>query len=225
MPPSVKPIVKDSTSRSGRVPKRRLFSLIATAAVASGLGVTLGSTLRFQVLPVGQAPLFQPQQDFPPLAEWPPQVPDSTEHEDFDVDWDDEMPQSQLVYNEAPISSDVEAYDEVDADLYQEKTDVLKEPVLLEDSPIPISGTLGDEDVTQDITDEAFEEEALPPVVAPNIGEPDSEVDSQPLEITDSVTESYPWFDKRPVSESQFTDGPVIISPDGPVPSPDLLSD
>lgn len=224
MPPSVKSTVKDSTPQSGRVSKRRMFSLVATAAVASGLGITLGSTLRFQVLPVGQTPLFKAQQDFPPLAEWPPQLPNSSEYDDFDTDWDNEIPQPQLVYNDYP-PRDIEAYDELHEEAYIEAEQLPESPVLLNDSPSPITGTLSREDVIQGIADEASSETALPPIVSTSADDLEQDLDGTPLEITDSVTESYPWFNKRPASKSEFTDGPVIISPDGAVQSSDSLSD
>lgn len=224
MPPSVKSTVKDSTPQSGRVSKRRMFSLVATAAVASGLGITLGSTLRFKVLSVGQTPLFKAQQDFPPLAEWPPQLPKSAEYDDFDTNWDDETPQPQLVYNDYP-ARDIEAYENLNEDAYIEAEPVPEASVLLEDSSSSISGTVSGEDVIQDIADAASEDAALPPIVSTSTGDLDQELDGTSLEITDSVTESYPWFNKRPVSESEFTDGPVIITPDESVPSSESLSD
>lgn len=209
-PPSVKTTVKDSTPQVGQISKRRLFFLLATAAIASSLGIGLGSTLRFQVISVGQTPLFTPQQDFPPLAEWPPQVPSSID--DFDPGWNNDEPPSQLVYNEPPVSTDF------DADTYSEEDSVSEQSVIIEDTTRPTISSLDDENVVQDVVEEAYntyDERAIPELVnADKFENEDIEsLDTSQIEGPESVSESYPWFDKRPMSGAEFTDGPVIIAP------------
>ena len=220
MPPSVKSTVDTSTPRSGRISRRRLFFLVATAATASSLGIALGGTLRFQVLPVGQAPLFKPQQDFPPLAEWPPEVPSAKELNDLDTNWN-ETPPPQLVYNERP-TREIETED-VSEDIYDLEEQTAEDVITPE--AIPDSAATDDlntESDPQSLTDEVFDQEALPPVVSTNTGELDNtSIDSAPPDNGVPATEDRPWFDKQPASESQFTDGPVIIFPEESIPSPE----
>jgi len=222
MPPSVKSTVDASTPQSGRLSRRRLFFLVATAAAASGLGMALGGTLRFQVLPVGQAPLFKPQQDFPPLAEWPPEVPSVKKLNDIDTNWN-ETPPPQLVYNEQPTQEiEVEA---VNDDIYDTEDQTAEDISTSEETAD--SATASDsnrENEPQTLTDEVFDQEELPPVVSTNTGELDNGTavtDGTPLDSGVPATETSPWFDKQPASESQFTDGPVIIFPEESIPSPE----
>lgn len=231
MPPPVKPTATDPKSQSGRVSRRRLFSLVATAAVASGLGIALGSTLRFQVLPVGEAPLFKPQQDFPPLAEWPPQVPSATEREDLDTRWTEETPPPQLVYNER--SSDVvESYnvgtvEEDNADA----TEVIPTSELPDPVPTKLVNENNAQDITTDITNEVFDTDRIPPVVSSSTsaGELDDAapeaMEGIAVDNNASTVDRNPWFNKQPASESQFADGPVIIYPENSSPDSEVVSD
>lgn len=221
MPPSVKSTLDASTPQSGRISRRRLFFLVATAAAASGLGMTLGGTLRFQVLPVGQAPLFKPQQDFPPLAEWPPEIPSAKELDDIDTDWS-ETPPPQLVYDERPTQTiEVEA---VSDDIYGAEEQTAEDVITPEETAG--SATASDsnmENEPQTPADEVFDQEGLPPVVSTNTGELNNgaTTDGAPLDNGVPATENSPWFNKQPASESQFTDGPVIIFPEESITSPE----
>ncbi|NEP54511.1 MAG: hypothetical protein F6K65_39245, partial [Moorea sp. SIO3C2] len=91
--------------RIGRISRRRLFFLLATAAVASASGIVFGSTIRFQIASLGQSTrLFNPDQDFPPLAEWPPDIPESDES--IYLHWNDEaLPARTLIPVEPGPSS------------------------------------------------------------------------------------------------------------------------
>ena len=226
MPPPTRSTVKISRSKSVRVSKRKLFSLVATAALASTLGIAMGSTLRFQVLAVSPAPLFNPQQNFPPLAEWPPQVPLEKERNAFDIDQENSMSPPQLVYTNTP-DTDVENYN-VSEDIYSDEEFPAEKAVILDDASSPIPATFNGKDDVQDITNEVFEEESLPPVVSTNRGELTPEpsfIDEPPANYTIPLTETPSWFNKKPASESQFEDGPIIIAPEEPIQSSDLLSD
>ena len=187
----------------------------------------MGSTLRFQGLPDGQTPRFKPQQNFPPLAKWPPKIPRPTARDDFETNWEAESLPPQLVYNDAP-AVDIET-DDFSRDIYSIDEKYSPETVAIpEDTPaVPNLSTSDGED---NATDNVFEEESLAPIVStgPDTREleddPDlieeSQVDSLP-----ETTEIPPWFDKQPVSESHFNTGaPVIISPDASIPSPNLQS-
>lgn len=121
MPPPVKSTVKDLVSKSSKGSKRRFVSLVSTAVVASGIGVTLGSTVRFHMGGTGEtAPLFKPQQDFPPLAKWPPEIPVDPSYKDFDRFWQEGSEESdvpQLVYKASQSTVDTEdpqGFDELD---------------------------------------------------------------------------------------------------------------
>lgn len=221
IPPPVKSTVK--------VSKRRLFSLIATAAVASSLGIAMGSSLRFQVLPTGQTPRFKPQQDFPPLAKWPPQIPRPTMRDSFDTNWENEPSPPQLVYDDTP-RVEIESYDD-SSELYSDE-EYSPDIATSEDVPTtPILPTLSNEDDIQSNINDGFEDESLTPVVSTNTNtgelENDSDLIDEPqIDYTPSMTETPPWFNKEPMSESHFTtDGPVIISPDQSIPSSNLRSD
>ncbi|MGD1856435.1 MAG: hypothetical protein ACFB2W_19530 [Leptolyngbyaceae cyanobacterium] len=197
---------------------------MATAVTAGGIGVALGSSLRFQMLSVGQTQIFKPQQDFPALAEWPPQIPTSRDEND----WDTEAPQPQLVYSDR-VSGDTEAdvYGETyEENLYREEESNSAPPVLTEQSSYPTVGGLhGD---TEAPIGEGNYEAASPPAIDPIDVEPDDNVADTPSvenSAADSITESYPWFDKRPLSEAQFVDGPAIITPEDLTPSSEALLD
>ena len=211
-PPSVKTTVKDAMPQPGKISRRRLFSLFATAAIASSLGIGLGSTLRFQVVSVGQTPLFTPQQDFPPLAKWPPQVPPSANvNDDFDAGWDNDALPARLVYNE-PLSTGSEV------DIYSQEDVVLEQPVIVDDTTRSMGGRLDDEHGAQALADDAYNtdgERSLPGLSdeAELENEDIKPLDAPQIELTKPVSESYPWFDKRPMSDAQFADGPVIIAP------------
>ncbi|MEM1255330.1 MAG: hypothetical protein AAGI69_23075 [Cyanobacteria bacterium P01_H01_bin.21] len=215
MPPSVQATTKDSTSNASSVSRWRLVFLLVTATVASGLGIALGSTLRFQVLSVSEASFFKPQQDFPPLAEWPPQVPLAKEHVDFETDWENEIPTQPLIYNDFP-GEDAESIP--DDRIYGE--DYAPEAAITSDivsDPAPAG--LDDEDTTQDTTVEVLDDESSPPVVSTSTGDLEDESDSIDELSNDEdslTTPSPPWFDKQPASEAQFRDTPLIISPDDP---------
>ena len=185
----------------------------------------MGSTLRFQGLPDGQTPRFKPQQDFPPLAEWPPKIPRPTARDDFETNWEAESLPPQLVYNDAP-EVDIET-DDVSTDIYSIDGEYSPETLgIPEDTPAgPNLSTSNDED---NAADNILEEESLAPVVSNSpdtrelYNDPDL-IDESQIEAIPETTEIPPWFDKQPVSESQLnTDGPVIISPDASIPSPNL---
>ncbi len=224
-PSSITSTVKETQPGSGKVSRRRLFFLAATAAVASGLGIALGGTLRFQAVPVGQVPLFKPQQDFPPLAEWPPEVP-SAEHHEFDTRWEDEVSSPQLIYNDR-LSTELESH-EANEDDFNSAQYAFEEPLVAEEIPSPMPADFVEEDGTQDATNMGLAEETLPPVISTNTEELDNKADFSPPQVDDdtaSSTDISPRFNKQPASELQFTDGPVIISPEESIPSPDVLSD
>ncbi|MEM9265552.1 MAG: hypothetical protein AAGA46_08515 [Cyanobacteria bacterium P01_F01_bin.13] len=226
MPPSFKPTVGNIKPQSGRRPRRRLLFLGATAAIASSLGVGLGSALRFQ-MPVGQSPLFKPQQDFPPLAEWPPQIPPATELDDFGTDWEKFSPSSQLVYNDRP-DEEAEVYELDEEPSLDEKQDVENLARTEENFPNPIPVTLDRTDSVQDTTDEVFED-GLTPVVSASTGELDDEltpIDTPQIDNgTPAPHDIDSWFDKQPASKTQFSDGPALIAPDELSPFPEPSSD
>ncbi len=222
IPPSVEPTPEDRTPQSGRRPRRRLIFLGGTAAVASGLGIGLGSALRFQ-MPASQAPLFKPQQHFPPLAKWPPQIPLASERDFLDTDWEAIPSPHRLVYN-APSSEELEDY-ELEQDVYSDETQGLERDIILEENisnPIPTTVK------APDITDDGFEPE-LSSVVSTHAEDRDNE--SAPMDELqiDNTSDPSPdidaWFDKRPISETQFSDGPVIIAPNESILSPEGISD
>ncbi|ESA35430.1 hypothetical protein N836_12045 [Leptolyngbya sp. Heron Island J] len=224
-PSSLQPTAKDTPPGASKVSRRRLFFLAATAAVASGLGIALGGTLRFQVVPVSQAPLplFKPQQDFPPLAEWPPEVPSADRYNDFDTRWEDIAPAPQLIYNDrrsADFDNHTTSEDDYDSTEFNSEV-----PLTPSEIPSPIPANLG-EDETQDVTDEFFEEESLPPVVSTQTGKLEGESTSTPQTGNPaSLTDTPPWLNKRPASEFQFTESPIIISPEDTPPLNNVLSD
>ena len=222
-PSSLKPTQTDTSLGASKVSRRRLFFLAATAAVASGLGVALGSTLRFQVVPVSQAPLFKPQQDFPPLAEWPPEIPPVDHYDELDTYWEDIAPVPQLIDNERR-STNLEGYTNSQNDY--DSTEFHSEPPLTpSEIPSPIPANLG-EDNTQDVTDEFLEEEVLPPVGSTQTEELENESVSTPqVESPEPLTDTPPWLNKRPASEFQFTESPIIISPEDASSLNNVLSD
>ena len=214
MPSSVQTATKDSTSHASGVSKWRLVFLLVTATVASGLGIALGSTLRFQVLSVSEASLFKPQQDFPPLAEWPPQVPLAKERVDFETDWENEIPTQPLIYNNFPPENSESILDE---GVYGE--DYAPEAASIPDAASEsVLSELDDEDTTQDTTVEVLDDDSSSPMVSTSTG--DLEDDSNGIDelrnAEDSLATPPSWFDKKPASEAQLRDTPVIISPDDP---------
>ena len=209
MPPSVQTNTRDQTPDAKGVSRRRLILLVATATVASGLGVVLGSTLRFQVLPVSEAPLFKPQQDFPPLAEWPPRVPMAKERTDFDANWEREAPIRSLTYN------NTEEPEAVSDDGFYGEDYAPESPVV----PDPVPSDLGSGDTAPDTTMEVFVDESLPPMVSTstrNIENDSDDADETQASNVDSALDSLPLFDKQPVSESHLENTPLIITPDDP---------
>lgn len=216
MPPSVEPTVENSKPQFGWMSKRRLFFLVATAATASGLGMALGGTLRFQVLSVVPAPLFKPQQDFPPLAEWPPEVPSAQDLENADRSWD-EPPAPQLVYNERPTEE-------------LEYNDVYQAPYDLEEPAPPDtfgpadsvdSSAASTENIPQNLTDDFFEQETSPPAISTNGDSPrdESAINSPPIEINGLPrSESSLRFNKQPVSEAPFTAPSELNAPEEATP-------
>ncbi|MGD1948761.1 MAG: hypothetical protein ACFB14_03835 [Leptolyngbyaceae cyanobacterium] len=215
MPSSVQTATKDSTSNASGVSRWRLLFLLVTAAVASGLGIALGSTLRFQVLSVSEASLFKPQQDFPPLAEWPPQVPLAKERVDFETDWENEIPTQPLIYNDFPSENAESIQDE---GIYGK--DHAPEAAIIPDIVSdPVPADLRDEDTTQDTTAEVLDDESSSPMVSTSTGDLEDESNGidELRNDEDSLTTPPPsWFDKQPASEAQFRDTPLIISPDDP---------
>ncbi|MEM7062377.1 MAG: hypothetical protein AAF572_04345 [Cyanobacteria bacterium P01_B01_bin.77] len=192
--------------------RRRLLFLVATATVAGSTGIALGSALRFQVVPVGQAPLFKPQQDFPPLAKWPPQLPPTAEPERFNTNWEDETSPSQLVYNDQ-IDGEVEPYGL--------STDNAFEDVPTPDSSAASLATLDNEELEQDRTSEAFESNVLPDPNQSEEFEHNAEaVEDVSLEgdTSSTVDNTTPWANKQSISEFQFSDGPIIITPEQSIP-------
>lgn len=193
--------------------RRRLLFLVATAVVAGGTGIALGSTLRFQVVPVGQASLFKPQQDFPPLAKWPPQLPARLEIESFDANWEDETSPSQLVYNDRPDD---------DVETYGLSTDDSFEGVPTPDSPTAAPATLDSENWAQDSTDRAFDNNAVPPPISTHSEEFEhsSETVGEVWVESDTpstIDNSAPQVNKQ--SEVKFSDGPVLITPEQSIPT------
>ena len=220
-PSSLKPTQTDTSLGTSKVSRRRLFFLAATAAVASGLGIALGGTLRFQVVPVSQAPLFKPQQDFPPLAEWPPEIPPADHYDEFDTYWEDVAPVPRLIHDERR-STDLEDYTDSPEDYdapYSEP------PLAPSEIPSTIPVNLG-EDNTQNVADEFFEEEGLPPVGSTQAEELETEsVNTPQTETPIPLTDTPTWLNKEPASEFQFTESPIIISPEDASPLSNVLSD
>ncbi len=222
MPLSVKPTVETPKPQSGWVSKRRLFFLVATAAVASSLGMALGGSFRFQVVNVGQTPLFKPQQDFPPLAEWPPEVPSAQELDHQEPSWD-EAPPPQLVYNEWPTDDEVE-----NNDVYEQVAPAPEEPIsqdILPSQDMIDAETSSIENTPQNFVDGVSEGESLVPVISTSTGNLDeAPVDDEPLLAGDTPPErgNGPQFSKQPASEAQFIDSPHGSAPEEPIPSPAL---
>lgn len=214
MPPPVEPTVQDSMPQPNKGSRRRLLFLVATAVVAGSTGIALGSTLRFQVMPVGQAPLFKPQQDFPPLAKWPPQLPSTAAPESFNTNWEDETSPSHLVYNDS-FNDEAETYDLSPDDAFEE--------VPTSDSSAASPATWDNEDrVQQDSTSETFENNELPPHIPPAHAE-EFEHSSEAVEevsvessktSSSTINSGAPWVNKQPLSEFDFSDGPIIVSPE-----------
>ena len=216
MPPFVKQTQKDSKSQSGKGSRRRLSFLKATAAVASGLGIALGSTLRFQVLSTDQTTLFKPQQDFPPLAEWPPEVPSEPHRSRFDTSWEDEAFQPDLIDREP--SRGIENY-EVDSDADSDRDyaeDYSVEDAVAPNVPGPTPATFDSEFTPQRSTggEDPDTTETLTPEAPTEAREFDPAPEAAPEIEDDSATDAQTWFDKRAASDHPFPNGPVIISPD-----------
>lgn len=55
--------------------KRGYWGLALTAVIAGVFGVGVGTALRFQVVPTVAENTLDPDQAFPPLADWPPKEP------------------------------------------------------------------------------------------------------------------------------------------------------
>ncbi|MEA5465172.1 hypothetical protein [Leptothoe sp. PORK10 BA2] len=215
MPPSVQPTAEDPKPQFGWLSKRRLLFLIATAATASGLGMALGGTLRFQVVSVGQAPLFKPQQDFPPLAEWPPEVPSAEELDHLEPSSDDATP-PQLVYNERP-TREIERND-VEEPGYAPEDSSDSDGLTPTDSIDPTTSRTDSstESTPENLADEGFDPDALPPVSSTQRGNLDhGPIDDGPPGEVDDLPRNgnEPQFNKQPASESQFNEAPDIEVP------------
>lgn len=213
IPSSAKSTAQGSNLRSGRLSRRRLFCLGATAAAASSLGIALGSTLRFQVVPTGQAPLFQPKQDFPPLAEWPPQTP---EREDLDTDWidtewDAAPPSPQLVYRDDIEEPEYEYYESI-----SETADETAASSSLESNVSePPVADWQPETASQESAVEEIDDETASPLSATVNGDGlSAKFKDSAIAVPESVTDQNPWFYKQPASESQLLDTPTIAAPD-----------
>ncbi|MEM9804477.1 MAG: hypothetical protein AAF959_04300 [Cyanobacteria bacterium P01_D01_bin.56] len=204
--------VKDSAPQSGRISKRRWMFLTTTALVGSGMGLALGSTARFHMVSVGQAsPLFKPQQDFPPLAEWPPEVSFDPSYGDLDKRWAAEPDVPQLVYKGPPSLLEAEDNQEpVDVDA---STDLETEEVGLEESTIQVDpmgvnvGNASDAAVPEGI-DVLFPDDRLSSdVLADTEKLPDELADEDTLESQQTpLTDTYQWFQKQPASSAQPTE-------------------
>ncbi|MEM1238244.1 MAG: hypothetical protein AAGI45_00230 [Cyanobacteria bacterium P01_H01_bin.26] len=215
MPPFVKQTQKDSRSQSGKGSRRRLSFLKATAAVASGLGIALGSTLRFQVLSTDQTTLFKPQQDFPPLAEWPPEIPPEPHHGHFDS-WENETFQPDLIDREP--TRDIENY-QLDSTADREgdyAEDYSVEDAIAPDVPGPTPATFDNEFTPPGATgsEDPDTTDTLPPEAPTEAREFEPAPDAAPGIEDDSATDAQTWFDKQAASDYPFSNGPVIISPD-----------
>ncbi|MBE9066811.1 hypothetical protein IQ260_09115 [Leptolyngbya cf. ectocarpi LEGE 11479] len=199
--------------QSNKGSRRRLLFLVATATIAGSTGIALGSALRFQVVPVGQAPLFKPQQDFPPSAKWPPPLPTTAEPERFDTNWGDQTSPSQLVYNDH-LDGDAETYGLSAGDAF--------EGVSTPDSSAASLTTLDGEEQVQDSTRQTFENDILPdPTQSEELEHSAEAVDEVSLEEgpSSAADNTTPWANKQSVSEFQFSDGPIIITPEPSIPT------
>lgn len=225
-------ISRDSTSQRGRGAKQRLVSLLATAALASCVGVVLGSTMRFHMAAVGKStPLFQPQQDFPPLAEWPPAIPLTSGYGDFDTLWaEEESEVPQLVYRELPSSTEA-SFDAFSDENY---TSGNVEVEGFRPQTAPITTTLREHnDHDNNLSATPVADEILPSDSSqPDVEEfgdipirefiPENQLS---LPTQDNQKEPQQWFQKQPRS-TVFTDSENITSSTEDWPSePEDLSD
>lgn len=76
-----------------RSPKHRT-ALLVTVLLATTAGLGLGAALRFRLVEPTQQTRFSPQQNFPPIADWPLGAPVSDEQRSHVSGWQDN-PQSQ----------------------------------------------------------------------------------------------------------------------------------
>lgn len=218
-PPSVK-TATDSMFHIHRVSKRRLLALMTTATMAGGLGVAMGSSVRFQVVPMKQTSLFIPQQDFPPLAEWPSQAPsvprpELLQNDEFSSEWQQDSSSSQLDRSDTTTdipTNTVEPSEEEDVYFAESPP---SEPASFRDiPPTPTPRRLTDPYEPFDQPERRVLDTQPPPVSEDqNAVKVDIINSTQSSTTPDPVAESYPWFDKRPLSETQFDDGPLVIEP------------
>lgn len=164
------PPVKDSALQSGRVSKKRFLFLITTALVGSGLGLALGSTVRFHMVSVGNAaPLFKPQQDFPPLAKWPPEVPFDQSYGDLDTGWEVERDVPQLVYkgpSRLVEAAGSQGLDDINGSTELESTELSAEETAPQVDPMGInvgtaSDTLGPDNSGAPLTDDRLSSDVI----------------------------------------------------------------
>ncbi|MEM8804928.1 MAG: hypothetical protein AAGF01_02625 [Cyanobacteria bacterium P01_G01_bin.38] len=83
-----------------RLPKRRT-ALLVTVLLATAAGAGLGTALRFRLVEPTQQTRFSPQQNFPPIADWPLGAPVSDGQRSHVSGWQDN-PQSQDDISEFP---------------------------------------------------------------------------------------------------------------------------
>ncbi|MEO1401181.1 MAG: hypothetical protein AAFV72_07955 [Cyanobacteria bacterium J06635_1] len=76
-------------------------ALLVTVLLATATGLGLGAALRFRLVEPTQQTRFSPQQNFPPIADWPLGAPVSDEHRSHVSGWQGNS-QSQDAINEFP---------------------------------------------------------------------------------------------------------------------------
>ncbi|MEM9162114.1 MAG: hypothetical protein AAGC54_03475 [Cyanobacteria bacterium P01_F01_bin.4] len=94
-------------SAKKRLPKRHI-ALLVTVLWATVAGLGLGAALRFRLVEPAQQTRFSPQQNFPPVADWPLGAPASDEPRSHVSGWQDNL-RSQDTISESP--TDWEDYD------------------------------------------------------------------------------------------------------------------
>lgn len=222
--PSVKPTVEGSRLQPSKISKRRLLSLTATAIVAGVAGMALGSTFRFQAVSAGKAPLFKPQQDFPPLAEWPPQVPLPREHDERSPAWDSATPQSQLVYNDRLSAQDY------GSDSYDDGGEFSTDYGDFDDAPTvgegPLIGIEESFESNDDLPQAMEDAETFDPAPDGFDASSVTQDDALPFKGPDApFADGSPLSDNRPMSGSNLVDdGSAIIPPVDSAPPSDALS-
>lgn len=217
--------VKDSASQSGRTSKRRWIFLITTALVGSGMGLALGSTVRFHMVGVGQAsPLFKPQQDFPPLAEWPPEVSLDPSYGNLDTRWEAEPKVPQLVYKGPPSLLEAEDNQEL-VDGYlptdPEPAELGSEETAAQVDSMGVNvGNAGEAPVSEGINTPFPDDRLSSDTLTDTEKWPDELSDEDPLENQQiPLTDTYQWFQKQPASSTQPAEDSSSVGSDGEVTS------